>query len=165
MASLCGTCGSWRRSCEARSFCPNQHPCYNRIVKVSTQQLPESQVVLEIEVDPDQMERSLDKAYRRLAQRIEVPGFRKGKTPRHMLERHVGRDRLVREALDILIPEGYNQALDEHEHAATGQPVIELVKEEPLAFKATVPVRPSVDLGDYQRLRVRRPPVKVDAKD
>jgi len=74
-------------------------------VKVTTQRLPESQVLLEIEVDPDQMQRSLDKAYRRLVQRIEVPGFRKGKTPRDMLERHVGRDRLVREANEILIPE------------------------------------------------------------
>ncbi len=134
-------------------------------MKVSSQRLPESQVVLEIEVEPEQMERSLDRAYRRLAQRIEVPGFRKGKTPRHMLERHVGRDRLVREALDILIPEAYNQALDEQEVDAIGQPVIELLKEEPLAFKATVPVRPSVELGDYQRLRVQRPPVKVDPKD
>src|SRR3990170_1420406 len=135
------------------------------MMKVSTQRLPESQVLLEVEVDPEQMERSLERAYRRLAQRVSVPGFRKGKTPRPMLERHVGRQRLVQEALDILIPEAYNQALDEHEIDAIGQPVIELVKEEPLAFKATVPVRPSVELGDYHRLRVQRPPVTAAPKD
>lgn len=134
-------------------------------MKVSTQSLPESQVLLEIEVEPEQMERSLEKAYRRLVQRVEVPGFRKGKTPRHMLERHLGRDRLVREALDILIPEAYNRVIDEHDIDAIGQPAIELLKEEPLAFKATVPVRPTVELGDYRELRLQRQPVTVDPEE
>ena len=131
-------------------------------MKVSTQRLPESQVLLEIEVEPEQMEHSLERAYRKLVQRVAVPGFRKGKTPRPMLERHVGRDRLVQEALDILIPEAYNTAIDEQAIDAIGQPVIELLQQEPLAFKATVPVRPTVELGDYHSLRVERTPVPVD---
>jgi len=129
-------------------------------VKVSAQRLPESQVLLEIEVDPEQMERSLDKAYRKLVQRVDVPGFRKGKTPRAMLERHVGRERLVREAVDILIPEAYSQALDKEEIDPIGQPSIELLRDEPLSFKATVPIRPTVELGDYQSLRVERDEVQ-----
>lgn len=108
------------------------------------------------------MERSLERAYRRLSQRVSVPGFRKGKTPRPMLERHVGRQRLVQEALDILIPEAYNQALDEQDIEPIGQPSIELVQEEPLSFKATVPIRPTVELGDYRTLRIQRYPVTVD---
>lgn len=134
-------------------------------MKVSTQRLPESQVLLEIEVDPDQMERSMEKAYRRLAERVEVPGFRKGKTPRPMLERHIGRDRIVSEAIDILIPEAYNKAIDEHEIEAIGQPSVELVNAEPLSFKATVPIRPTVELGDYKSIRVERPPVEPDEAD
>jgi len=134
-------------------------------VKVSTQRLPESQVALEIEVDAEQMERSLDRAYRKLVQRVEVPGFRKGKTPRNMLERHVGRGRLVQEALDILIPEAYNKAIDEQDIDAIDQPSIELLKDEPLAFKATVPIRPTVDLGDYKSVRVDREFVMVDEAD
>ena len=129
-------------------------------MKVSAQRLPESQVLLEIEVDPEQMERSLDKAYRKLVQRVDVPGFRKGKTPRAMLERHVGRERLVREAVDILIPEAYSQALDKEEIDPIGQPSIELLRDEPLSFKATVPIRPTVELGDYQSLRVERDEVQ-----
>jgi trigger factor len=134
-------------------------------VKVTTQRLPESQVLLEIEVDPDQMQRSLDKAYRRLVQRIEVPGFRKGKTPRDMLERHVGRDRLVREANEILIPEVYDQAIEEQDIHAIAQPSIELVEIEPLSFKATVPVRPTVDLGDYKSIRAEKDAVEVPEED
>lgn len=134
-------------------------------MKVTTQRLPESQVLLEIEVDPDQMQRSLDKAYRRLVQRIEVPGFRKGKTPRDMLERHVGRDRLVREANEILIPEVYDQAIEEQDIHAIAQPSIELVEIEPLSFKATVAVRPTVDLGDYKSIRAEKDAVEVPEED
>jgi trigger factor len=134
-------------------------------VKVSTKRLPESQVLLEIEADEQQMERSLDKAYRRLAGRVEVPGFRKGKVPANMLERHIGRPRIVQEALDILIPEAYNQALEEQDIDAIDQPSIELVNDEPLSFKATVPVRPTVDLGDYEKVRVVREPYEIDESE
>ena len=134
-------------------------------MKVTSQRLPESQIVLEIEVDPEQMERSLDRAYRRLVQKFEVPGFRKGKTPRNMLERHLGRDRLVREAIDILIPEAYNKAIEDEDIEAIAQPDIELVNDEPLSFKATVAIRPDVDLGDYKNLRVPREPLANDGKD
>ncbi|HET9476221.1 MAG TPA: trigger factor, partial [Dehalococcoidia bacterium] len=120
---------------------------------------------LEIEIDPDQMERSLDKAYRRLSQKVEVPGFRKGKTPRNMLERHVGRGRLVQEAIDILIPEAYNKAIEDEDIDAIAQPDIELVKDEPLSFKATVAIRPDVDLGDYMSLRVAREAPDLAKKD
>ena len=134
-------------------------------MKVSTQQLPERQVLLEIEVDPEQLEKSMDRAYRKLVQRIDVPGFRKGKTPRNMLERHVGRGRILEEAIDIAVPEAYNKALEDHDIDAIGQPQIELTSAEPLSFKATVPIRPTVELGDYKSIRVRREPVEVDEKD
>ena len=111
------------------------------------------------------MERSLDKAFRRLAQRVEVPGFRKGKAPAGMLERHIGRARVVREALDILIPEAYNQAIEEQDVDAIDRPSIELVTDEPLAFKATVPVRPTVELGEYNSVRVKREPVSIDESE
>jgi len=114
------------------------------------------------------MELYLERAYRRLAQRTEIAGFRKGKAPRQMLERHLGRERLVHEALDMLIPEAYNQALEEHQVEAIDQPRLDIVQEEPLIFKATVPVRPTVRLGEYASLRVERPavaaaPDEVDA--
>src|SRR3990170_1058407 len=115
-------------------------------VRVSAERIPESQVVLQIEIEPDQMERALDRAYRRLAQRAEIPGFRKGKAPRDMVERHLGRERLVHEALDSLIPEAYNMALDEQQIEAIDQPRLDIVQEEPLVFKATLPPRPPVPL-------------------
>ena len=131
-------------------------------MKVSTQRLPESRVLLEIEVDQEHMERSLDRAYRKLVQQVEVPGFRKGKTPRAMLERYIGRARLLEEAIDIVIPEAYQKAIEEHNVEAIAEPSIELVSSEPLAFKATVPVWPEVELGDYRSIRVEPPSVEPD---
>jgi trigger factor len=134
-------------------------------VKVSAQKLPESQVLLEIEVDHDQMEKSMDRAYRKLVQKVDVPGFRKGKTPRNMLERHIGRGRLLEEAIDIVIPEAYNKAIEDEDIDAIDQPKLEIVSTEPLSFKATVPIRPDIDLGEYAAVRVPRDPVEVDEKD
>jgi trigger factor len=82
-----------------------------------------------------------------------------------MLERHLGRTRLLNEALDLLIPEAYNEALAEQEIEAIDQPSLDIVQEEPLIFKATVPVRPTVHLGDYAKLRVDRPTVVVAQED
>ncbi|MCJ7810761.1 MAG: trigger factor, partial [Dehalococcoidia bacterium] len=126
-----------------------------------SERIPESQVVLEIEVEPERLERSLERAYRRLAQKAEVPGFRRGKAPAHMLERYLGRDAVMQEALGLLIPEVYNQAIEEENIDAIDRPSIEVVQEEPLILKATVPVRPSVDLGEYREVRVEREPVRV----
>ena len=130
-------------------------------MKVSTERIPDSQVVLEIEVEPERMEKSLEKAYRRLAQRTKVPGFRQGKAPRAMLERYLGAEAIRHEALDILIPEAYRQAITEEKIEPVDLPEIEVTQEEPLVFKATVPVRPSIDLGDYRAVRVEREPPAV----
>ena len=107
----------------------------------------------------------MDRAYRKLAQRTDVPGFRKGKAPRPMLERYLGRDALLHQALDILVPEVYKQALEEQDIDAIDVPSIELLQEEPPLIKATVPIRPTVELGDYRSLRVPRDPVQVSAEE
>src|SRR5438477_9777381 len=82
-------------------------------LKISAERLPEHQVALEIEVDPERIERSLDQAYKRLVGKYRIPGFRPGKAPRVMFERYVGRKNLMREALEKLVPEVYEEALKE----------------------------------------------------
>ena len=130
-------------------------------VKVSAQKIPDSQVVLEIEVEPERVEKALDRAYRQLVARTKVPGFRPGKAPRAMLERYLGRDALMRQALDRLVPEIYQEAAQQEDVEPIDLPELEVVTTEPLVVKATVPVRPTVDLGDYRQVRVPREPVDV----
>jgi len=130
-------------------------------LKVSTERIPQSQVVLEIEVEPERLEKSLDAAYRRIVQRTNVPGFRRGKAPRAMLEREVGRDALLQEALDRLIPEVYREAIEQEDIDAIELPQVEMVSTVPLVMKATVPVRPTIEVGDYHGMWLPRDPVVV----
>lgn len=130
-------------------------------MKVSSQRIEDSQVVLNIEVEPGELEESLKKAYQRLNSRTSVPGFRKGKVPRPVLERYIGRSALLQDALDHLVPEVYNQAVQEQGIDAIDQPQIDVLQTEPVLFKATVPIRPTIELGDYHQLRLDPDPVEV----
>ena len=123
-------------------------------MKVSTEKIEPSQVVLNVEVDPETVEKSLDQAHRRLAGRLNIPGFRRGKAPRAMVERFVGRPALLEEALDKLVPELYQQIVKDEQIDAVAQPTFEITQYDPVTFKAVVPVRPVIDLGDYQAVRV-----------
>ena len=130
-------------------------------MKVSTERIPDSQVVMEIEVEPERLEKSMNRAYRQLAQKASIPGFRKGKTPRPMLERYLGEGAIWEEAVRLLIPEVCQEAMLAQGIAAIAAPTVEVVQEEPLVFKATVPVWPEVDLGNYREVREEQQPAQV----
>lgn len=123
-------------------------------MKVTLERLPESRVQLQIEIDEDRLERSLDSAYKRIAQKNRFPGFRPGKAPRAIVERAVGRQGLIREALDKLVPAAYNEAIETEDVDAIGQPELEIDQLEPVKFTAIVPVRPNIELNDYHAIRV-----------
>ncbi|MEX0781026.1 MAG: trigger factor [Dehalococcoidia bacterium] len=130
-------------------------------MKVTLERLPESRVSLDIEVEQDRVEQSLDVAYKRLAPQVRVPGFRPGKAPRNMIERQIGRQRLMSEALDDLVPKVYNEAIETEDVDAIGQPELESMELEPVRLKFTVPVRPTVDPGDYLAVRVEKKAVEI----
>lgn len=132
-------------------------------MKVTTERMPESQVLLNIELDEDQVERSMDQAYRRIAPRTRIPGFRPGKAPRSLVERHVGRAALLEEALDKLVPQIVAEAIQAEAIDMIDTPRLEIASLDPVVVKATVPVRPSIELGGYRdTLRIERQPVEVE---
>lgn len=130
-------------------------------MKVSTERLEGGQVTLNVELDPEEVERALQQAYRRLVSRLNIPGFRKGKAPRPMVERYLGKEALLDEALEHAIPGFYNQAIEQHKVEAIAQPHIEIVQRSPAVFKATVAVAPTIELGDYHQIRMTEEPVEV----
>ncbi|MCZ2110020.1 MAG: trigger factor [Dehalococcoidia bacterium] len=130
-------------------------------MKVTLERLPESRVQLDIEVEADRFEKSKDAAYRRLAPRAKVPGFRPGKAPRQLTEKYIGTDRLLNEAIDKLLPEVYNEAIEEHDVDAIAQPELDKIDLDPLRLKFIVAVRPAVDLGAYKEIRIEPEPVEV----
>ncbi len=130
-------------------------------MKVSTERIPDSRLVLQIEVDDERLEKAKESAFRRLASKAKIPGFRPGKAPRPVLERHLGPHTILHEAIDDLLPKVYREALDQEEIDPIAQAAYELVTEEPLIAKFTVPLKPTVELGDYTSLRVEREAVVV----
>jgi len=134
-------------------------------MKVSTEPVENSQVALNIEMEPAEIDKYMNKAYNRMIRRVSIPGFRKGKAPRDVLERHVGKDALFQEALEDLIPAAYKEALEEQKIEPIAQPQFELVKTEPLIFKAVVPLKPTVKLGDYTKIKVESKPVEISDED
>ncbi len=114
---------------------------------------PNSTVLLEIELPPDRLARATDDAVRRLSRRTRVPGFRPGKAPRPVLERHLGPGVVLDEAVEHLVQDAYRDALVEEDILPLTNADVEVVQAEegePLIFKATVQVRPDVALGDYK---------------
>jgi trigger factor len=114
---------------------------------------PKSSVQLQIELPPERLDRALDVAVRALARRTRIPGFRPGKAPRPVLERHLGPGVVLDEAVEHLMQDAYRDALVQEQILPLTNADVEVVQAEegkPLIFKATVPVRPDVTLGDYE---------------
>jgi trigger factor len=137
-------------------------------VKVETEKKAGSQVVLTVEVPEDQVKKSIDQAYSRLAPRVRIAGFRPGKAPRPMIERELGWPALRQEALDILLPTAYSAAVTEANIDPIDNPQVdvqEFDRGKPMRFSATVSVRPEVVLKDFTDIRVPRPQTEIGDPD
>ena len=134
-------------------------------MKVTDKKEENMQAVLTIAVDAKEVERSMESAYRRLVKQVKIPGFRSGKATREVLERHIGREKLTEEALSDLLPRATQEAITKQEITAFARPVVEVTQDEPLIFTATIPLPPTVELGDYKSLRLKPKPVKVKATE
>jgi trigger factor len=124
------------------------------MVTVSTRPEPGSKMVLEIEVQPEEVDRHFATAYRHVAERTKVPGFRPGKAPRHVIDRFVGRGSVLSEAIEHLVQDSYGAALDQTNVIPIDNPEVDidpagLAEGQAIRFTATVPVRPNVTLGAY----------------
>jgi trigger factor len=127
-------------------------------MQITSSQAPGSTVVLEIEVPSEDLNRAIGEAVRHLSRRTRVPGFRPGKAPRPVLERHLGPGAVLDDAVDHLVQDSYRKALVEQDLLPLTNADVEVVQAEegkPLRFKATVQVRPDVALGDYKHFNFR----------
>jgi len=128
-------------------------------VKVSVEKLPSSEARVEIDLSWDEVQKASDKAYRKLVQQVEVPGFRRGKAPRSLLERRLGKEYIYQEGLDELMTEAYRNTLKEHDITPLAQPELDAPVFEigqPYHFSLKVPILTPVELGDYHSLHFER---------
>ncbi|MDQ0158780.1 trigger factor [Alkalibacillus salilacus] len=113
--------------------------------------------VLTVEVDAKEFDQALDQAFRKVVKDVQVPGFRKGKVPRGIFEQRFGVESLYQDAVDIVLPDAYMKAVEETGITPVDRPdvdVEQIEKGQPLIFKATVTVKPEVELGEYKGLEV-----------
>ncbi|KAB2952586.1 trigger factor [Heliorestis acidaminivorans] len=133
-------------------------------MKSTVEKIDQNKVVLEVEVPVDKFEVALNKAYKKVVAKVSIPGFRKGKAPRKILEQFYGPEVLFEDALEIIVPEAYFNAVEEHNVEPVDQPNFDMVQLElgkPLIFKATVAVKPEVVLGEYKGLEYKAEPVEI----
>ncbi|MDO7906909.1 trigger factor [Paenibacillus sp. JX-17] len=135
-------------------------------MKATWEKIEKNLGVLEVEVDAERVASALDKAFNKVVKQVSVPGFRKGKVPRPIFEKRYGVESLYQDAIDILLPEVYSEAVDQTDIFPVDRPDVEIdqfAKGETFKFKAKVTVKPEVTLGDYKGVEV--PAVKFEVTD
>lgn len=132
-------------------------------MKVTTEKKPRSILELTVELDKEQIEKALDRAARRMSQKYNIPGFRKGKAPRFIVENYFGREALLEEASDDLIQKAFQDALKQEGIEPYAQSHVTAVNldEPPFNFTVEVPVAPTVELPDYRAIHVPFEPGEV----
>lgn len=137
-------------------------------MKVTAERIDNHKTVLSLEVPQTEVVKAVEKAYRKLANQVNIPGFRKGKAPRKVVEMRIGKEALLDEAFEILAPQAYAKALAEQSIDPVGRPEIEVVtlaEDQPLVFKATVVKKPEVTLGQYKGLVIEKKAAEVTDAD
>jgi trigger factor len=137
-------------------------------METTREDIGEHRVKLSVQVSPAEVKPTLDLAYRHLADAVNVPGFRKGKIPRRVIDAQLGTGAVLREFLEHGLPEFYARAVREHELAPIGEPEfddvdVKDVEGKGFSFTATVDVRPRLEFAgsDYKGIHVQRPPADV----
>lgn len=135
-------------------------------MKATWEKIEKNLGVLEVEVEAERVAAALDKAFQKVVKKVNVPGFRKGKVPRPIFEARFGVESLYQDAIDILLPEVYTEAVDQTDIFPVDRPEVDIeqfAKGQPFKFKARITVKPEVKLGDYKGVEV--PAINVEVSD
>jgi len=138
------------------------------MVKVEIEKQKENEVKLKIETDKLEVNSSLDKVYNDVSYEIKIPGFRKGRIPKNILNLHLSKEYFYDKTAEKLIPKSYLEAIEKINIQPIDQPeikVIQIEEDKPLIFEATVQVRPEVKLGSFDKISTQKEDIKVTASD
>ncbi len=128
-------------------------------MKVNLEKIEKNTAYLNFEVDAEQLEKAIQQAYKKNAKRFAIPGFRRGKAPRKLIEMHYGPEVFYEEAMQILLPEAYQKGVEEYKLQPVDQPKFDVQQIEtgkPLIASAEVVVKPEVKIEDYKGLEVEK---------
>ena len=134
-------------------------------MKTSVDKLSDTRVKLNVSVPFDELGKEIDQAYKAIAQQVNIPGFRRGKAPRQLIDARFGRGPILEQVVNDMLPTRYEQALAENDLNPLGQPEIEVTKIEDndvVEFTAEMDVRPEIQVPDFSAISVKVPELKLD---
>ncbi len=138
-------------------------------MSLKVENLEKNMIKLTIEVEASELEKAIEKAYQKQKNQINIPGFRKGKAPRKMIEKMYGAGVFYEDAANALIPEAYTKALDEYEGteivSAPSIDVVQIEAGKPFIFTAEVAIKPEVTLGQYKGVEIDKVDVEVTTEE
>ena len=141
-------------------------------MQVTQEPLDPCQVALTIEVESDKVVHAVDRAYREFAKYVNVPGFRKGKAPMHVVRQRIPDEEIQKRATELIVEPAYREAIEQTAIEPYAMPKLEMdplelaeIADKPFTFKAVVPLRPSVELGNYRGLEVEKPKFELSDND
>jgi trigger factor len=134
-------------------------------VKITQDKIENRQAYLTVEMEQADLDDGLNRAYSRLVRKYVVPGFRKGKTPRPILEQYLGKAAFLEEAVEVMAPDAYEKAVKEQELKPISHPEIQLEKTEPVIYKFVIPLEPTVKLGDYHSIKLTPDVIELKQED
>jgi trigger factor len=130
-------------------------------LKVTREEASPREVILNIELESTDVQPFLDSSYDRVANRIQIPGFRPGRAPRFLVENYVSREAMVRDSLDAILQQTLDRAIEDESLDIFGQPDVELLEVDPVSYKAVVPLEPVVQLQDLDSIHLEPESVEV----
>ena len=133
-------------------------------MSVQVEKLEQNMAKLTVEVPAENVEKAIQGAYNKMKKSINIPGFRKGKAPRQLIEKMYGKEVFYNDAIDAMLPSAYSDAVEECGEEIVSHPQIDVVQIEsgkPFVFTATVAVKPAVELGEYKGIQVEKAPIEV----
>jgi len=134
-------------------------------MRVTSSKTEKRTAYLTVEVEAPEVEEYMDKVYKRMVKRFDIPGFSKGNAPREALEKHVGRDSLLEQAIREMTPKVCSVAIKDKGLKTLTQPMAKVTKKDPLIFEIVVPLVPIVEIGDYRSIRMQPILVDITEKD
>ncbi|MFL5734403.1 MAG: trigger factor [Chloroflexia bacterium] len=130
-------------------------------MNITREDMPGRQVALTIELEAETVNTALERAYRQMVNQVDIPGFRRGKAPRYILERYVGIDMLTERAVKNILPQTLQDAIAEQNIEAMDVGDVEIVSMDPVQVKVIVVQPPLIELGDYSTIRVEKEKVEI----
>lgn len=134
-------------------------------MKITTESLENCQLRLTIELDKEQTQQAMQRTARKIAKQANFPGFRKGKAPYKLVVQRYGEDEIRQEAADEMVEKVFREALEQEEIQPYAPAALEEISLDPITFEFTIPLPPTVDLGDYRDYRLKPPTVRVYKKE